>query len=37
MLLANSAVISEAAGASAWKRTPEPNSWQFGDLWSAFS
>jgi hypothetical protein len=36
MLLANSAVISEAAGAPAWKRTPEPNSWQFGDLWSAF-
>src|SRR3954464_8542768 len=36
MLLANSAVISEAAGTSAWKRTPKPNSWQLGDLWSAF-
>jgi hypothetical protein len=36
MLLANSAVISEAAGTSAWKRIPKPNSWQLGDLWSAF-
>jgi hypothetical protein len=36
MLLANSAVISEAAGTSAWKRTPKPYSWQLGDLWSAF-
>jgi hypothetical protein len=36
MLLANSAIISEAAGPSAWKRTSEPNSWQFSDLWSAF-
>jgi hypothetical protein len=30
MLLANSAVISEAAGSPAWKRALEPNSWQFG-------
>ena len=36
MLLANSAVISEAAGSPAWKRALEPNSWQFSDLWSAF-
>ena len=36
MLLANSAVISEAAESPAWKRALEPNSWQFGDLWSAF-
>jgi hypothetical protein len=36
MLLANSAIISEAAGPSAWKGTSEPNSWQFSDLWSAF-
>jgi hypothetical protein len=36
MLLANSAVISEAAGVPAWKHTSEPNSWRFGDLWSAF-
>ena len=36
MLLANSVVIFEAAEPLAWKRALEPNSWPFGDLWSAF-